>query len=203
LKKIQFTQPNLYLPDQLTIVGPSKIILKKKNGKIIDKSNFVVRFNLAKTSSFKDFTGTKTSLMVINNHVYYSLRKKKKSNQNYKKFLVISPNKLQKIRSTSKFYFITKKMNSYWLALRFYKYSEILINLLKILIKKNFSVGFYFILLCISSGIKLNIYGLDLSENMNYRKHYYKKQKIGGVHNLVLEHKILKQLKKYSLIKFY
>ncbi len=30
MKKILFVKPNLYLPDNLTIVGPSKIILKKK-----------------------------------------------------------------------------------------------------------------------------------------------------------------------------
>ena len=36
MKKILFVKPNLYLPESLTIVGSSKIILNNKYGSEID-----------------------------------------------------------------------------------------------------------------------------------------------------------------------
>ena len=69
--------------------------------------------------------------------------------------------------------------------------------------RKTFSIGFCFILLSIISGIKSDIYGFDLEEDMTKRKHYYKKIKVGGVHDLVAEHKILNKLKDHKSINFY
>ena len=77
MKKLFIVKPNLYLPEDLTIVGSSKILLKNKHGEEIDKSNFIVRFNFATTSGFEDYVGSFTSLMVINNHVYQSLENDK------------------------------------------------------------------------------------------------------------------------------
>ena len=48
----------------------------------------------------------------------------------------------------------------------------------------------------------MNIYGFDLEEDMVKREHYYKKQKIGNIHNLVSEHYLLKKLKHHELINF-
>ena len=72
--------------------------------------------------------------------------------------------------------------------------------LLKIRLKKNFSIGFCFILSCVASGIKPEIYGFDLQEDMTKRKHYFKKQPVYGTYDLVQEHKILKILLDKKLI---
>ena len=175
MKKLLFVKPDLFLPNAITIVGSSKNILKKKNGKKIDSSKYIVRFNLAKTEGFELFTGSKTNMMVINNHVYHSLKKIKSKLNDY---LIISPHEVQKFQTKLNFYFSKKKTNQYFLALKFINKFDIFLSLLKILIKKNFSVGFCFILLCISSGIKVNIYGFDLEEDMVKREHYYKKLEI-------------------------
>ena len=53
-----YNVPYLTNLSEITIVGSSKIILKKI-GKKIDKSNFVVRFNFANTNDFIDYTGSK------------------------------------------------------------------------------------------------------------------------------------------------
>ena len=201
--KLYNVYPNLRVPREITIVGSSKIILKKKIGKKIDESNFVVRFNFANTNDFIDYTGSKTSLMVINNHVYSSLKENLKKIDEFKNFLVISPNKLKKFNSSVDFSFFEKKINQLLLSLKFIRYFKIFIYLILILIRKNFSVGFCFILLALASGVKLNIFGFDLNEDMEKREYYYKKQKIGGVHDLVSEHKILKKLKDLGLIKIY
>jgi len=202
MKKLFFVKPDLYLPDNLTIVGSSKIILKKKNGKEIDKSNFIVRFNFASTNGFAEYTGLATSLMVINNNQYQSLESNPIKRKKVSKYLVISPSTLKRFKCESNYFFFEKKKNQYLLALEFLKYFDIFFYLITILIRKNFSIGFCFILLCIKSGINLKIYGFDLDEDMLKREYYFKKQKIGGVHDLVAEHKVLKKLIKYKLINF-
>ena len=202
MKKLPFVNPDLYLPDNLTIVGSSKIIFKKKNGKEIDRSNFIVRFNFASTNGFEEYTGLVTSLMVINNNQYLSLESNPIKRKKVSDYLVMSPFTLKKFKCQSNFFFFEKKKNQYLLALGFLKYFDIFFYLIKILIRKNFSIGFCFILLGIKSGINLKIYGFDLEEDMLKREHYYKKQKIGGFHDLVAEHKVLKKLKKYKLINF-
>lgn len=201
MKKLLYVKPALFLPNSITIVGSSISILKNKNGKEIDNSKFIVRFNLATTRGFQKYTGNVTSLMVINNVVYKEL-KFKKIKKKMNNFLVISPNKEKKYRSDSKICFFEKKIFQYFLALKFISYKDIFFKLIKILIKKNFSVGFCFILLCISSKIKIKIFGFDLEENMYKRKHYYKKLSIGNVHNLTLEHDVLKKLKYHKLVNF-
>ena len=72
MKKLSFVKPNLFLPDDIVIVGSSKILLKKKYGIKINEANFVVRFNFPTILGFEEFVGSQTSLMVINNHVYQS-----------------------------------------------------------------------------------------------------------------------------------
>ena len=194
--------PNLYLPKKITIVGSSKIILKEKNGKKIDESDFVVRFNFANTSEFTEYTGSKTSLMIINNHVYTSLKDTPKIDKKINKYLVISPSVLKKFKSMSDYFFFEKKINQFLLSLKFIKYFNIFFSLIKILIRKNFSIGFCFILLAVASGLNLEIYGFDLNEDMDKREHYYKKQKIGGRHDLSGQHEVLKKLKDLGLINF-
>ena len=197
MKKLVFVKPSLYLPKNITIVGSSKIILKEKRGKEIDKSNFIVRFNYAPTGKFKRYTGSKTSLRVLNNHVYESLKK----NLNNNRYLIIWPSILRQTEARLNCYFFKSKLNQYLLTLRFLKYFDIFLNLILILSRKTFSVGFNFILLGVVSELNLKIFGFDLEENMVKRKHYYKRQKIGGDHDLVSEHKILKKLKNRKLIK--
>ena len=195
--------PNLEMPKEITIVGSSRIILKKKLGKEIDESDFIVRFNFANTHDYKEFTGKKTSLMVINNHVYTSLEKKLKNNDKIKQYLVISPSKLKKFESNMIVFFFERKIKQFLLLFKFIKYSDIFFDLVSILIRKNFSVGFCFILLALASNLKIRIFGFDLNEDMKKRKHYYKKQKIGDVHDLTAEHKVLKKIENLGLLTFY
>ena len=60
MKKICLVKPDLYLPESLTIVGSSKIILTNKFGTEIDNSQYVVRFNFAKTEGYEIHTSSKT-----------------------------------------------------------------------------------------------------------------------------------------------
>ena len=210
MKKLFYVKPSLFLPKTITIVGSSKSILKKKYGKKIEKSKFIVRFNFAKTKGFEQHTGSKTSMMVINNPAYRLIKKNNKQLKKIKNYLIISPLKLYliyswhtKFKTDLRLHFLEEKKYQYFLSFKLIKHFDIFLCLLKILIRrKTFSIGFCFILLCILSGIKSDIYGFDLEEDMTNRKHYYKKLKIGNVHDLVAEHSILNKLKKHKLINF-
>ena len=60
------------------------------------------------------------------------------------------------------------------------------------------------ILLCIISGIKPNLYGFDLSEDMSLRSHYWEKAgKVGRFHDLSKEHIIIKKLLELNFIKLH
>ena len=204
MKRLYLIKTNLYLPNNISIVGSSLNILKKKYGKQIDKSKFIVRFNFAKTKGFEKHTGSQTDMVVINNNAYNILKSNKDNLKNIKNYLVISPFKTEKFKSNLNLHFFEKKKNQYFLTFKFLKYFDIFFSLLVILIKrKTFSVGFCFIILCILSDIKSDIYGFDLDEDMLKRKHYYKRLKIGNVHDLVSEHRILKKLKNHDLINFH
>ena len=94
MNKLCFTNPELCIQNNITIVGSSKSILKKKYGKKIDKSKFIVRFNYAKTNGFEQHTGSKTNMMVLNNHNYGFIKEKSEQLKKIKNYLIISPFKL-------------------------------------------------------------------------------------------------------------
>ena len=121
MKKICLVKPDLYLPESLTIVGSSKIILTNKFGTEIDNSQYVVRFNFAKTEGYEIHTGSKTSLLVINNHVYQSFIRDKKKNDELKKYLVISPYSENKNILTPNLFFFEKKKKSVFFGIKVYK----------------------------------------------------------------------------------
>ena len=103
LKKINFIKSNLYMYENICIVGSSKKILKKTRKKI-NHFKEIVRFNRAKTGSFKEYVGTKTSLRIFNNHVFLNMKiwGIRKSEQFFakkiknKKILIISPSSINK-----------------------------------------------------------------------------------------------------------
>ena len=55
------------------VVGNSGIVLKEKHGEFIDSHDFVIRFNLAPTEGYESHVGTKTSLRIVNCHMFHSL----------------------------------------------------------------------------------------------------------------------------------
>ena len=55
------------------VVGNSGIVLNEKHGALIDSHDFVIRFNLAPTEGYEEHVGTKTSLRIVNCHMFNSL----------------------------------------------------------------------------------------------------------------------------------
>ena len=70
-KKIIYVSPSLHINGSVAIVGSSGSLLNKNYGKFIDTFDNVIRFNRAEVSeTYKDHIGLKTTLRVVNNHVF-------------------------------------------------------------------------------------------------------------------------------------
>ena len=223
-KKLRLINPHIFLSKSIAIIGNSSCILNKKSGKFIDGYDDVIRFNKAKLKNYEDYVGTKTTLRVINNGTFERNKIKpglgwEESEQDYDfllkqkntKILTISPNKIsdekknKNIKKENHYYFLENRYLQFLICLNFIKNIDIFNELIKILLrKKNFSVGFYSILLCIASGIKPHLYGFDLSEDMTKRSHYWENAgNVGNFHNLSSEHKIINKFLKLKYVYLY
>ncbi len=209
-KKLNFFKPIFNINENLAIVGSSASILKNDNGIKIDEHEDVIRFNRAITKDFEKSVGKKTTLRVINNHVFYSHKKNNFEKNFSQNIAVLSPFNFDKEdKETSKivnnkYFFFEGKIKQYLICFYFISHLNIFVKLISLIKKKNFSAGFLIILICITSKIKPNIFGFDLSEDMSKRSHYHVKNfPIGNVHDLAEEHIILKLLKIKGLIKIF
>ncbi|MDC1220883.1 glycosyltransferase family 29 protein [bacterium] len=216
-KKVKLFNPNLYISENIAIVGSSSSLLKKKNGRYIDTFCDVVRFNNAHVENFEEFVGSKTTLRIVNNPTFECLPmfNYNEKDQFFVKYLynmniaIISPHKINDrskldiCNASNNYFFLENKYFQYIVILYFANKINIFKDLLKIVLdKKNFSIGFYTIILCIISRIKPVLFGFDLDEDMNFRSHYWEKiENPAGRHNLNLEHQILKMLVKYDYIE--
>ena len=96
---------------------------------------------------------------------------------------------------SNQYFFLENKIFMYMSIFYFFFKIDILKDLFKIIIKKkNFSVGFTTILICVISGIKPTLFGFDMSEDMSARSHYWETPgKSGKWHDLNIEHEIIKK----------
>lgn len=69
-KKLIHVNPNLFLSSSTALIGSSAKLINSDLGKYIDSFENVVRFNRAVTKNFENSVGEKTTLRVVNNHVF-------------------------------------------------------------------------------------------------------------------------------------
>jgi hypothetical protein len=215
--KTNLFSPSLELRNNLAIIGSGKKILSQRYGEKIDSYEYVIRFNAARVDEYKKFVGSKTTLRVLNNN---SFECKKHSTHKEDciffstlkncKIAVISPFKFTKKDKSehgnmlNNYYFCEGKIKKFLICFYFIKNFSIFFDLLKLVFKKNFSVGFFTILICVSSGIKPSIFGFDIKENMSERAYYWRDNyPIGNIHNLAEEHRIIEKLLKKDLIELF
>lgn len=199
---------SIFNKHSIALIGSSKSILKKKWGKKIDKKKIVIRFNKAKIKNYYEFVGRKDNLRFLNNVcIEVDFFKKNKKNFFKKKNIIISPHKIQnkynliKTIKDCSFIFFDSSFYQYLIIFKYFHYPNLLLNLLKYKLKKNFSVGFFAILIFSSKKNPPDLFGFDLTENMKKRTHYWEKgPKVGNVHNLSLEHRFIKYMHKKNLL---
>ena len=69
-KELLLVEPELFLNTSTALVGSSSTLVNSKYGSKIDSFQSVVRFNRAVTKKFEANVGSRTTLRVVNNHVF-------------------------------------------------------------------------------------------------------------------------------------
>ena len=70
VQKFPYVSPNLFLSENIVIVGSSGTLRDSRLGSQIDSYDEVIRFNRAPVIGFEQDVGEKTTLRVTNNHVF-------------------------------------------------------------------------------------------------------------------------------------
>ena len=195
-KNLEFVNPNLSLSNEVIVVGSSSNLLKNY-GELIDSYKNIIRFNRAPVNKFEEHVGHKTTLRVLNNHVFEN---KKMSNQytgQPKRFIKTLKNtsilRVGPGEPSSKMINKFEKKNN---LVYFFNFNEI--NKLKKKVEfnseKNMSVGLITIAIMLISNLKVNIIGFDIDKQEV--THYWedRPKQMSKYHKITYEKAWLKNL---------
>lgn len=201
-KTIQLVEPELLLSKSIAIVGSSSKILKENYGEFIDSYDDVIRFNRSITKNYEINVGSKTTLRVVNNHVFDNLDIRNKGFTNSPK------NFVKKLRNSSILFigpdegpWNRRNKNSHK-SNKLFKFDYLKLyevkNVLDIDNDRNLQIGTIVIGLCILSDIKPHIFGFDL--NNEKRTHYFESRPESSSHDAHAETAALRRLVNKGLI---
>lgn len=170
--------------DSILLIGNSKYALSEKKGSIIDKFNYVIRFNAAKTSGYVEFVGKKINMAVINQKIFERKYVNTKIDKNYvnklnKKdiFVILEDNVDQNynytnLKKKNNLIFFHNKLNHYLRYCLVSKYNYIK-KFYYYFFGKKLSAGMILIYLLIRCRYKIYIYGFDFKKTKKNYSHYY------------------------------
>ncbi|MDC0944663.1 glycosyltransferase family 29 protein [Candidatus Pelagibacter sp.] len=195
----------LHNMDNIILVGSSSDLLTERRGKSIDDYKYVVRFNKAPVKNFEDYVGTRTSLRILNHHVFNNTERSMVYDEKF--HLSCNDNILTHHQyqndyscrfSNHNFYMSYGKIFEKLIIYEFsniYKLKNLIHNYININ-KSNFSLGLFYIFLFIIFKKKISIIGFNKKNKHNERKHYYSDLiKPGIYHDLKIESEIINILK--------
>jgi len=201
---------NLINFKKVALIFPSKKILKKKYGKKINNFKYVIRLNNSTTKKYHENVGSKTSLRILSNNfinknknqILPIINKEKLLFVSYEYLMKNTKKKLINLYKDNSVNFIDNRFFFFYIIFKSISlhpiFSKLIFN--HIFKNKRLSTGFVITLILIFYKIKPIFFGLDLKENMRFRSHYHKNEKVSVHHDLILEHKILRILKRKKLI---
>jgi hypothetical protein len=197
--KVPFVSPELFLRRRVAIVGASGNLLDSKLGAQIDSYDEVIRFNRSPTDGYEEDVGTKTTLRIVNNHVFNNNDISKEG------YSDSPPNFVRNLRN-SRILYVAPDLGPWYnrdnnchesnAAFLFDYYN---VGSLKKTFEyrddSNFQVGTIAILLCIAAGIKPDLFGFDLEPLP--RTHYYqdRPKNCSACHNVTEEQKLIIKLR--------
>tara|TARA_B100001996_G_scaffold283553_1_gene223849 strand:- start:4781 stop:5410 length:630 start_codon:yes stop_codon:yes gene_type:complete len=204
-QQIKFVKPALKLGTEIAVVGSSASLLKNKYGEEIDNYKEVFRFNRAPIKNYESHVGSKTTLRVVNNHVFDNLEISNKGYSNQpknfvkdlrnQKILYIGPDD----KPWKKRYFNTHRSN------KLYKFEYSCIREIKEILDIKYDnylqVGTIIIGLCLLSSLTPTLYGFDLE--IKPRTHYFEERPNNindSSHKIKDEIKLLSDLKEKGKI---
>lgn len=208
-----FINGDLEESELCSVVGNSGVLLKQKNGQLIDSSDQVMRFNWAKCNGFEENVGSKTTMRILNCHLILNIENENYFQEQKRRYPSLDKHELYKFKNEK----IIFKTNPDWELWRkkeiiskveqnneVYFIHEDFYNLAKKMNNnKEASNGFIGVLLSLKKNNKTNCFGFSFYKN-DEKKHYYEevaynKQHLG--HNFDLEKKWFSLFEKNKLIK--
>ena len=181
---------------------------KKKHGKNINTLKYVISYN--STKKYIKNVGLKTSLRILSgnfinknkNQILKIINKEKLLFVSYEYLMKNTKKKLINLYKNNSVNFIDNRFFFFYMIFKSISIHPIFLKLIFNHIFKNkiLSTGFIITLILIFHKIKPTFFGLDLEENMRLRSHYHKNEKISDLHDLTLEHDILRILRRKKII---
>jgi hypothetical protein len=193
------------IANNIAVVGSNDTLLNNEYGELIDSHDQVVRFNNSITEGYENHVGRKTNIRISNGHVYPD-----------------DPvHHNQKVRLGSLAYKTANGLNDY-ILINADDYRLGLLN--KIInegikgcpaaqkIRKSYTAGMSFVLMCVISGVVPDLFGFSLKME-NRGNHYWEPapprrpgDRLGTNtwgHSPDLEHDLLLELEQANKIKIY
>lgn len=197
--QIRSVIPNLFVGENVAVVGSSSALKKEEGGGYIDSFDEVVRFNRAPTEGWEKYVGSKTTIRVANNHVFANVKHSVGGDENCEEWKpegqpqnFIKNLKNQRIlllnKDSSAWEDKEKHIDKTSVAfLGDYRCTEFYGGVMSP------SVGYAFISLCIMNNIKPTLFGFGLEERDEKASHYWEdKDRIISSHGYKLERENIK-----------
>ena len=204
-KKIKLPDiiPDLFVSDDVAIVGSSSIILDKKEGQKIDDHKDVIRFNRAITKGFEKHTGNRTTLRVTNGHTYQGFKL-----PDSWEFCSVNPDYIKHIENNNILYWGPHSQEEVFSQredridptseLFYYKkYNQMKFE------NRSFTLGTGLIIFLVSMNIKPHVYGIDVYSDGDHTHYFEKRPAPGQSHNHRVEKTILRDMNSKGLVKFH
>jgi hypothetical protein len=202
MPKVPLVEPDLHLSQHVAVVGSSAILHKQNSAKSIDRYTDVIRFNRAPTEGWEKVAGSKTTLRIVNGHVFANVPFKRwKEDDNFVKNLRdsnilvaaqefgLSKNGNYKSTDDS-----NKVYKIYFSAMLARMASQLKLSLGN----KIPTVGMFGIMLCVLADIRPHVYGWSGT----IMSHYYNDRdtKTSSYHKFQEEWEAVKRLNTYGKI---
>jgi len=206
-KRLRYIRPNLFVSENIALVGSSGRLKRNAQGKSIDSFDEVIRFNRAAVNGFEELSGSKTTINALNSHVFQNIPTKdlpwfkgwEQSNTSYtrdlrgRKIICYDCGGVFETRRNN-----IHKSNRCWQlrARELYK----LKREIGFVPDADFSIGVALVVLCVVSGIKPHLFGFDIEEGA-VRDHYWDNIPPDiATHAINAEMKLLRKLSEQELI---
>ena len=196
--------PDLDVDPSIAIVGSSATLLEKEYGKEIDSFTDVLRFNRAPTENYEKYAGSKTTIRVVNQHVFAcQLNTKRWDPKTQPQYLVreikdtkivsIGPQSLQQFNHSAS---LVDKSCSCHVAIQYQALYQ--------LVGQQPTVGFVAMALLVNSGLKPTLYGFygqAGGEGSKALSHYWEQRdNKAPCHNFGKEQEFLREWDEQGLL---